>query len=66
MSVEDTEIKLALIITSALVRKDANKLLEAVTEFMNLHELTAEPARVAKIPVASRNKPRKSGIDESR
>ena len=52
MSVEDTEIKLALVITSALVRKDANKLLEAIVEFMNLHDLTAEPARVAKIPVA--------------
>lgn len=59
MSVEDTEIKLALTITSALVRKDAEKLLQAVTEFMELHELTVEPARVARIPVSTRSKKRR-------
>ncbi len=51
MSVEDTEIKLALVITAALVRKDAAKLLDAVTEFMDLHGLTVTQAQVEKIPV---------------
>lgn len=60
VSVEDTEIKLALVITSALVRKDANKLLEAVIEFMELHDLTADPARVAQVPTAADRTSRQS------
>ena len=51
MSTEDTEIKLALLITSALVRKDADKLVEAVTEFLHLHDLAVEQWRVEEIPV---------------
>ncbi len=58
MSVEDTEIKLALLITSALVRKDADKLMEAVTAFLELHDLTVEQKRIDEIPVSSGNKAR--------
>ena len=55
MSVEDTEVKLALMITSALVHKDAGKLIEAVTEFMTLHDLVVEQRLVKQIPIKGKH-----------
>ncbi len=53
---DDSDIRLALQINTAIVRREPEKLVEAMAEFMQLHRLTVSPACAAKIPVSSEAK----------
>lgn len=52
MNKDDLDIRLALQINTAMVRREPEKLVEAVAEFMQLHHLTVSPACAVKIPIS--------------
>lgn len=44
--------ELALDVNSAMMELDADSLIDAISEFMKFHELTANPEQMAKIPIS--------------
>lgn len=58
---DDSDIRLALQINTAMVRREPEKLVEAVAEFMQLHHLTVTPACAVKIPLSGGSEKRAGG-----
>ena len=46
--------ELALHVNSAMMKLDADGLIDAISEFMEFHELTANREKMAKIPISPR------------
>ncbi len=60
---DDLDIRLALQINTAMVRREPENLVEAVAEFMQLHRLTVPPACAVKIPVSGETKKQAAGLN---